>query len=927
MDIFLSDSDCESFTESSSIDDQDDTESIFGGQAQSILSSLEETIGKIDDFLSFERGFVHGDIVSSTNDPSGQMGKVVEIEMLVNLEDVHGKVIKDVNTKELTKIRSISVGDFVVHGPWLGRVNKVMDRVTILFDDGTKSEFVVEDQEKVVPISPDLLEDPQYPYYPGQRVQIKQSAASKSARWLCGTWKEVRDQGTVCAVEAGWLCVNWLTSALLGSNFSLPAPPSMLDAKSITLLSCFSHATWQLGDWCLRTVSNHEEVKEQNFLNGPIGHNVSEKGFKRRDLNSNLKELFVIAKTKTKVDVLWQDGSCSIGLDSQSLSPVSVVNDYEFLPAQFVLEKGTCDDQHASSGQKWGIVRRVDAKERTVNVRWSTSLENHANEVKRAWIEETVSAYELVEHPDYSFYLGEVVFMLIGQADGQICKDPENLELCRGDNVDLKNNFSNMEWNTYSSEFYLSCIGNVMGLKDGYIEVKWARGVISKVAPYEIFRMDKYDGSAATSILPELNNDELNEETVELEKQAFHHKGEEILEFGSVGEGCKKCLKDSTAFFCPQSAIRFFKGIAASLFGSLGPTRTSDQASLSSIPENLNGYRVPHEEFLESRNVCSEETLLLDHDIEKVGEEKSTEQVEEALDNEEPSLSSGSNSPKQFRQFDMVTDCSDHHFVNGAGKGLPVSQVKRGWLRKVQQEWNILQNDLPDTIYVRAYEDRMDLLRAAIVGSPGTPYHDALFFFDIFLPPDFPHEPPMVHYISGGLRVNPNLYESGKVCLSLLNTWTGTGSEVWNPGESTILQVLLSLQALVLNEKPYFNEAGYDMQVGRVEGEKNSISYNENAFLLTCKSMLYVLQKPPKHFEALVEEHFSQRAQLILSACKAYMEGAAVGFAFGNKDAVQDNKLESSKGFKLMLAKLFDKLIAAFDKKGIDCSQFIASEI
>ena len=104
----------------------------------------------------------------------------------------------------------------------------------------------------------------------------------------------------------------------------------------------------------------------------------------------------------------------------------------------------------------------------------------------------------------------------------------------------------------------------------------------------------------------------------------------------------------------------------------------------------------------------------------------------------------------------------------------------------------------------------------------------------------------MVHYNSGGLRLNPNLYESGKICLSLLNTWTGAGSEVWSPGTSTILQVLLSLQALVLNEKPYFNEAGYDQQIGRAEGEKNSVSYNENAFLVTAKSMLYLLRKPPR---------------------------------------------------------------------------------
>lgn len=37
----------------------------------------------------------------------------------------------------------------------------------------------------------------------------------------------------------------------------------------------------------------------------------------------------------------------------------------------------------------------------------------------------------------------------------------------------------------------------------------------------------------------------------------------------------------------------------------------------------------------------------------------------------------------------------------------------------------------------------MDLLQAAIVGAPGTPYHDGLFFFDIFLPPEYPQEPPV----------------------------------------------------------------------------------------------------------------------------------------------------------------------------------------
>jgi ubiquitin-conjugating enzyme E2 O len=152
MDMLRSDSDWESCSDNgSSSEDIEELDFLYGGRASSIFSSLEESIGKIDDFLSFERGFVHGDIVSSVTDPSGQMGRVVNVNMLVNLENRHGKIIKDVDSKKLLKIRSISVGDYVVHGPWIGRVDKVVDNVTVVFDDGTSCEVTAVDQEKLLP--------------------------------------------------------------------------------------------------------------------------------------------------------------------------------------------------------------------------------------------------------------------------------------------------------------------------------------------------------------------------------------------------------------------------------------------------------------------------------------------------------------------------------------------------------------------------------------------------------------------------------------------------------------------------------------------------------------------------------------------------------------------------------------------------------
>ncbi|EXC18111.1 putative ubiquitin-conjugating enzyme E2 24 [Morus notabilis] len=900
MDLLLSDSDWDSSSESG-MEDQEEVDFLYGGQAQSLLSSLEQSIEKIDDFLSFERGFMHGDMVFSVTDPSGQMGRVVGIELLVDLENVHGKIIKDINSKNLSKIRSFSVGDYVVCGPWIGKVEKVVDLVTVVFDDGTKYEVNAMDQDKLVPISPNILEDAQYPYYPGQRVKVKLSTVSKSAKWLCGTWKKNQEEGTVCAVEAGLVYVDWLASILTVSNLNLPSPPRMLESKKLTLLSCFLHANWQLGDWCVLQVSGHMGVMEQKF----------ERGVRGRNLGSNFDAIFVIVKTKIKVDVVWQNGSISLGLDSQTLLPASAVNSYEFWPEQFVLEKGTCDDPHVPSGQRWGVVLGMDAKERTVKVQWKTNTTAEMKDMDGKHMVETVSAYELVEHPDYCYCFGDLVFRPVrNQFDDQADNNTEAMAEERA-----VEGYGSDE-NKFPQKCYLSCIGNVIGFKHGAVEVKWASGIISKVAPYEIYRVDKHDHTVPVDV------EGLNEEMTELDKQTSMDKG--LLNSDSVGDGCKKHLWESTSFFLPQAAIGFLTSIASSLLGTSGSTSRSGSTPLVHIPEVGSESGIPKEkEVLEGSDLCNEPQIIdeLDTFVKKI----LNQEAKQLPENKDLQQSTYSNNPDKFRQFDMAADCSDHNFIS-AGKGFALSQVKRSWVKKVQQEWSILEKELPETIYVRIFEERMDLIRAAIVGTPGTPYHDGLFFFDIYLPPEYPHEPPMVHYISGGLRVNPNLYESGKVCLSLLNTWAGTDTEVWNPGSSSILQVLLSLQALVLNEKPYFNEAGYDQQMGKAEGEKNSVSYNENAFLMTCKSMLYLLRKPPKHFEALVEEHFSLRSQHILMACKAYMEGASVGCAVGCGKTENDHQRGSSTGFKIMLSKLFPKLVEAFFDKGIDCSQLAVPE-
>lgn len=82
-----------------------------------------------------------------------------------------------------------------------------------------------------------------------------------------------------------------------------------------------------------------------------------------------------------------------------------------------------------------------------------------------------------------------------------------------------------------------------------------------------------------------------------------------------------------------------------------------------------------------------------------------------------------------------------------------------------------------------------------IRGPEKTPYAGGLFLFDVKLPQTYPLQPPLCHYYSYcDDRLNPNLYEDGKVCLSLLGTWSGHGVELWSPKDSNLLQLLVSIQ-------------------------------------------------------------------------------------------------------------------------------------
>ena len=232
-------------------------------------------------------------------------------------------------------------------------------------------------------------------------------------------------------------------------------------------------------------------------------------------------------------------------------------------------------------------------------------------------------------------------------------------------------------------------------------------------------------------------------------------------------------------------------------------------------------------------------------------------------------------------QFEAVGAVPGHHYESRDGGKeagalhLP-ARTKRLALEAADMMGGALPCAVSSTIWARVDEKRMHVWRAIISGPEDTPYSGGLFVFDIMCPAEYPNVAPKVNLQTtggGAVRFNPNLYHCGKVCLSLLGTWQGDQGESWHPKTSTLLQVLMSIQALILVPDPYFNEPGYERTRGTPTGDKQSRMYNEALREGTIKhAMLDQLKKPPAELRDAVLTHFRLRKTVLLAQCQAWRD-------------------------------------------------------
>lgn len=173
-------------------------------------------------------------------------------------------------------------------------------------------------------------------------------------------------------------------------------------------------------------------------------------------------------------------------------------------------------------------------------------------------------------------------------------------------------------------------------------------------------------------------------------------------------------------------------------------------------------------------------------------------------------------------------------------------------------------------IHVQFNEGNMLEAKAIIIGPKDTPFENGILYFSIEFPKNYPFSPPKVSYISHSrYRIHPNLYVGksqdnfkGKVCLSIINTWSG-------PKWTTVMHlgsVLLSIQSL-LDKNPLRNEPGFEKETGiRNDTYNQVVEYDTFQHLILNNGVK--IHQDFLVFEGCIQEHIQKEKETIQKKLK-----------------------------------------------------------
>ena len=177
-----------------------------------------------------------------------------------------------------------------------------------------------------------------------------------------------------------------------------------------------------------------------------------------------------------------------------------------------------------------------------------------------------------------------------------------------------------------------------------------------------------------------------------------------------------------------------------------------------------------------------------------------------------------------------------------------------------------------DTNILKAY--------VLIVGPEDSLYFGGYYFFTIDFPINYPYEPPLVTFIvsDSNTRFHPNFHKSGKVCLSIINTWRG---EQWTSC-LTLKSVLITIVS-ILDNKPMLHEPGVTQKYADFNNYHTMIAFKNIEF--ACLQLLQDFNKKniifsekdgkdykecKEHFYKIMKDTFKKNAKKIHQVIKTW---------------------------------------------------------
>ncbi|KAL4781835.1 hypothetical protein BJX76DRAFT_311793 [Aspergillus varians] len=798
-------------------------------------------------------------------------------------------LLYDVPQSELSYSEEFSEGDYIIYRQKLGIIQEVERDAVLLLPDLTVASpldtFALEVSVYANPTaaisSPDLMNRDmgggKYVWtseadsvFPGQSLFTERSNFPRGNR-PPGRQESVV-QGYVLATPAEDIHIQWLCPNVF-------SPEAQYNDRGSELLRV--SALQENAVKCDFTLSPSQDTQVgrcDSLLNvgdrvrfrDPAVAEVKHPGYQRIPAHQTFgydMNVFRITSSKTEVIVRWQDGSCTAER-ATSLQP----NDAgvgELWPGDLValtdavstVDKSVNTDKGPISYipyflrgqpretlhlQQLGIVQTVESREQIASVRWyqntdvellygGNSLKPGSSLGRLSDTITNVSVYELSTFPALSRHLGDLVV---------VAPSSVNQSSMSSSTPDINTLINPCLIRAIAPASYVDLSLYLQSVKSTMMATEWFKNTTTIRTPPLRRRYS-------------LHNDDVVPPIDFFGKiVAMDTSGIITVRF----PGASGCRDIQVPLERILTVIEEVDLIPDPSFGLRSSSSQYDSSVSDSDNDNLNADEWITEDGSDD-SFSSDEIIPAQQRETNIGKIEEREMSDIRLHNLQasnfPSILSFPVPVSPPSGFAVLEDLppSDHHFINRSGPGPSASRM-----RYIVKEFGILKASLPPGIFARSWESRMDLLRVMIIGPEGTPYEHAPFVIDVHFASDFPDQPPTTFFHSwtaGEGPINPNLYEDGNICLSILGTWpTQNPDENWTPGKSTILQVLVSIMGLVLVKNPFYNEAGYEVLAAEDNRHVESSRYAEKTFLRTRKFILHALNHPVRGLEDVLVWHY-----------------------------------------------------------------------